>query len=337
MSDHSTVPPLYREISQGDLAIWSVASVAGVERAVIEAIFDGQPDLVYLPNVARSSMQRFERAGIASIPGPSATWWESPSLEAVRNLGLHWQEDCPDWSDLRQRTINGLMPCAALAPDAGERFLVLDGQAVARKALDNALEVTGRPLTAATARALVLALRSSMSANERVLVPNDRVELSRLLAQAGLLPVGTCEPQLLTPLLRRSAMPILVRAFSISSEEVAAFGRLSGDFNPLHFDDAFARAHGFERRISHGMLFNGWLTQLLGNDYPGPGTIFLGNSTVFRAPVYPDAPYEVRVSTPLSDSTRNVYRIVAQLRDAAGNLAALSYSDVMHRPSATAD
>ena len=64
MSDHSTVPPLCREISQGDLAIWSVASVAGVERAVIEAIFDGQPDLVYLPNVARSSMQRFERAGI---------------------------------------------------------------------------------------------------------------------------------------------------------------------------------------------------------------------------------------------------------------------------------
>jgi 3-oxoacyl-[acyl-carrier protein] reductase len=72
----------------------------------------------------------------------------------------------------------------------------------------------------------------------------------------------------------------------ISDEDVDAFAALSGDDNPLHLDDDFARRHGFRSRVVHGMLLSAWLSRMLGTTLPGPGVLWLAQDSRFLAPAY---------------------------------------------------
>lgn len=76
------------------------------------------------------------------------------------------------------------------------------------------------------------------------------------------------------------------RTKSITDEDVRAFAQASGDTNPVHLDDAYATTTQFGRRIAHGMLTASLISAILGNDLPGPGTIYLGQDLKFKAPVY---------------------------------------------------
>lgn len=76
------------------------------------------------------------------------------------------------------------------------------------------------------------------------------------------------------------------RTVTIDDARVRAFALASGDENPIHLDDAFAATTRFGRRIAHGMLSTSILSAILGNDLPGPGTIYLGQEVKFKAPVY---------------------------------------------------
>lgn len=133
------------------------------------------------------------------------------------------------------------------------------------------------------------------------------------------------------PLLTASLLPPLECCFSATSAEVAAYGAQSGDLNPLHFDDTFAQAMGFEGRMIHGMLVSGWLTRFLGMRWPGPGTLFKRSDTLFLAPVYPDRSYSLRISVPVAERDRGHYRVVAQLTDANARHCTIAYADVIHR------
>lgn len=136
---------------------------------------------------------------------------------------------------------------------------------------------------------------------------------------------------MLLPHLTHSKLPVQQHEFSVSTEDVRRYGEQSGDLNPLHFDDDIARQHGFTGRISHGMLFNSWFTRLLGTEFPGKGTIYLRSICVYLAPVYPDTPYTVRVSTPRYDPARGTYRILAQLFSTSRQHATIAYADVLNR------
>lgn len=74
---------------------------------------------------------------------------------------------------------------------------------------------------------------------------------------------------------------------TVTDETIEAFASLSGDRNPVHFDDAFARRIGFEGRIAHGAVTASLLSALLGMDLPGPGSVFLEQRVRFLAPVRP--------------------------------------------------
>ena len=82
-------------------------------------------------------------------------------------------------------------------------------------------------------------------------------------------------------------------SFSISREDVEVFGQLTGDLNPIHFDENFAVASRFGRTIVHGVLATGFISRVLGMDFPGPGTVFLEQSIRFVRPMYVDEQYEV--------------------------------------------
>ena len=73
----------------------------------------------------------------------------------------------------------------------------------------------------------------------------------------------------------------------IRDEDIRAFAELSGDFNPVHIDDEFARTTRFGRRIAHGMLGASLISTVLGTKLPGQGAIYLSQTIQFLAPVFP--------------------------------------------------
>jgi len=76
------------------------------------------------------------------------------------------------------------------------------------------------------------------------------------------------------------------RTLTLSAEHVATYARLTGDYNPLHFDAAFAAKTKFKTLVVQGGLTTGLLHALVAMDLPGPGTVFLSQNWTFTAPVY---------------------------------------------------
>ena len=71
----------------------------------------------------------------------------------------------------------------------------------------------------------------------------------------------------------------------VSEQDVQDFARVSGDHNPLHLDEEFAKTTTFGGRIAHGALTASYISAILGNDLPGPGSIFTDLELKFRRPV----------------------------------------------------
>ncbi len=73
---------------------------------------------------------------------------------------------------------------------------------------------------------------------------------------------------------------------TITDEMVVAYADLIGDHNPVHLDEAFAATTRFGRCIAHGMLVAGLISTVIASDLPGPGSVYLGQTLQFKAPVY---------------------------------------------------
>lgn len=73
----------------------------------------------------------------------------------------------------------------------------------------------------------------------------------------------------------------------ITDADIHAFAELTGDHNPVHLDDDFARGTRFKRRIAHGMLSASLISALLANKLPGRGAVYLSQTLKFVAPVFP--------------------------------------------------
>ena len=72
---------------------------------------------------------------------------------------------------------------------------------------------------------------------------------------------------------------------TITEDDIVHFVEVSGDHNPVHLDAEYAARTPFGGRIAHGMLSAAFISAVLGNDLPGPGTIYLGQTLKFLAPV----------------------------------------------------
>ena len=76
------------------------------------------------------------------------------------------------------------------------------------------------------------------------------------------------------------------RGLTLTPEHVATYAKLTGDYNPLHFDPEFVARTSFGKLVVQGGLTTGLLHALVAMDLPGPGTVFLSQSWKFTAPVY---------------------------------------------------
>jgi 3-hydroxybutyryl-CoA dehydratase len=72
---------------------------------------------------------------------------------------------------------------------------------------------------------------------------------------------------------------------TVTDRDIQMFGEATGDLNPVHFDEDYARATVFRGRVAHGALTIGFISAVIGMRLPGAGTIFVSARTDFKAPV----------------------------------------------------
>ena len=71
----------------------------------------------------------------------------------------------------------------------------------------------------------------------------------------------------------------------VTEADVELFASTSGDTNPLHLDEAYARKSRFGERIAHGMFAANFFSGIFGTKFPGPGCLYVGQSLKFRKPI----------------------------------------------------
>ena len=94
----------------------------------------------------------------------------------------------------------------------------------------------------------------------------------------------------------------------ISAEDVKRFAEVVGDLNPIHLDAELAEKSFFKKRIVHGAFLGGLISKVLGMDFPGQGTVYILQNSVFKRPVHVDTmvTVEVKVTQAIAEKRRLV-------------------------------
>ena len=72
---------------------------------------------------------------------------------------------------------------------------------------------------------------------------------------------------------------------TVTARDIELFGEATGDMNPVHFDEEFAKRTIFRGRVAHGALTMGFISAVVGTKLPGNGTIFVSANIQFKTPV----------------------------------------------------
>ncbi|MFN8573203.1 MAG: MaoC family dehydratase [Gemmatimonadaceae bacterium] len=120
----------------------------------------------------------------------------------------------------------------------------------------------------------------------------------------------------------------------VTDDMVRQFAEVTGDHNPVHLDDAYARTTSFQGRIAHGMLTAGFISACMATKLPGPGAIYLSQSLRFVRPVRLGDVVTVQVAiVELTEATRRV-RLTTTCRNQAGKVVLDGEATVMVPPTA---
>ena len=91
---------------------------------------------------------------------------------------------------------------------------------------------------------------------------------------------------------------------TVTEADIVLFAGITGDTNPVHLDEEFAKATMFKGRIAHGMLTAGFVSAVFGTKLPGPGCIYLSQSLKFKAPVKIGDTVKARVTVSAIDQAK---------------------------------
>ncbi len=115
---------------------------------------------------------------------------------------------------------------------------------------------------------------------------------------------------------------------TISEQDVFSFAHISGDYNPLHIDEEYARRSVFEHRVAHGILTAGIISTVLGSEIPGVGTIFVELHIRFLKPVYfGDTVSAIATVTEIVNPKR--VRLMVACQNGAGQDVAIGHAVVV--------
>ncbi|SLN24743.1 MaoC family dehydratase [Roseisalinus antarcticus] len=121
----------------------------------------------------------------------------------------------------------------------------------------------------------------------------------------------------------------------ITDRDISLFAEVSTDHNPVHLDDDYAQDTIFEGRIAHGMLTAGLVSAVIGEQLPGHGAVYLGQSLKFLAPVRPGDRVTAEVTVTAIDHSRR--RVTLDTRCVVDGKPVLAGEALVLAPSAKFD
>jgi 3-hydroxybutyryl-CoA dehydratase len=121
----------------------------------------------------------------------------------------------------------------------------------------------------------------------------------------------------------------------VTDLDIELFAQISTDRNPVHLDDAYAMDTIFEGRIAHGMLTAGLISAVIGEQLPGHGTVYLGQTLKFLGPVRPGDMVTAEVEVTAIDHAKR--RVTLDTRCLVDGKPVLKGEAVVLAPSAKFD
>jgi 3-hydroxybutyryl-CoA dehydratase len=104
-------------------------------------------------------------------------------------------------------------------------------------------------------------------------------------------------------------------SFSFNQSDVIKFAEASGDFNPIHLDDEFAKNSIFKKKIIHGFLGGSVFSKVFGTIFPGSGTIYLKQDLSFYKPMFTNQNYKASFEVINTDVLKNRAVIKTKILD----------------------
>lgn len=117
----------------------------------------------------------------------------------------------------------------------------------------------------------------------------------------------------------------------VTDRDIELFAEVSTDRNPVHLDDGYARDTIFQGRIAHGMLTAGLISAVIGEQLPGHGAVYLGQSLKFLAPVRPGDMVQAVVTVTAIDHARR--RVTLETSCCVGDTVVLKGEALVLAPS----
>jgi acyl dehydratase len=119
--------------------------------------------------------------------------------------------------------------------------------------------------------------------------------------------------------------------FSFTQEQVNEFCKISGDFNPLHWDEDFAATTPFKKPIIHGALIASVFSKVMGMDFPGSGSVYLKQVSEFKRPLYVGQTYRALFQVATINELKHTAEITTQVFELErGKLMVDGIASVMH-------
>src|SRR5256885_6966733 len=124
---------------------------------------------------------------------------------------------------------------------------------------------------------------------------------------------------------------------TITEDDILLFALVSGDKNPLHLDADYAERSLFGKRIAHGFLIGSLISAVLGNDLPGPGSIYLGQTLRFLAPIHIGDTVTVVVKVVALREDKRIVTLHTNCTNQNGSLVLSGEATVKYMREVTAD
>jgi 3-hydroxybutyryl-CoA dehydratase len=118
---------------------------------------------------------------------------------------------------------------------------------------------------------------------------------------------------------------------TIEQADIDAFAAVTGDHNPVHVDEAFAATTRFGRRIAHGMLTASLISAVLANKLPGEGSVYLGQTLQFVAPVFAGDSITARVTVKEIREDKPIVKLETVCMNQRGELVIRGEATVLSR------
>lgn len=107
---------------------------------------------------------------------------------------------------------------------------------------------------------------------------------------------------------------------TLTSKAIRDFADVTGDTNPAHLDPEFARTTIMKDVVGHGMWSGALFSRILGTQFPGPGTIYLGQTFKFRRPVYVNDVITATVTVTKKDDAKGMVWLDTVVKNQRGEL-----------------